>query len=64
MAEGRSARTNATPDARTAGKFIPEKLITEQLTFERRYTIKDFTALRAYVERIAPAVSTHLLRSS
>lgn len=28
----------------------------ERLTFERGYTTKDFTALRAYVQRIAPAV--------
>ncbi|WP_235025481.1 phage integrase family protein [Caballeronia terrestris] len=28
----------------------------EELTVERGYTAKDFTALRAYVERIAPAV--------
>jgi hypothetical protein len=28
----------------------------EKLTVERGYTAKDFTALRAYVERIAPAV--------
>ncbi|MDR5832256.1 hypothetical protein P9250_30795 [Caballeronia sp. LP006] len=28
----------------------------EKLTFERGYTAKDFTALRAYVQRIAPAV--------
>ena len=28
----------------------------EKLTLERRYTTKDFTALRAYVQRIAPAV--------
>lgn len=33
----------------------PEKL-TETLTLERRYTTKDFTALRAYVQRIPPAV--------
>ncbi len=29
--------------------------VTEQLTLERRYTTKDFTALRAYVQRIPPA---------
>ncbi|CAL8481702.1 phage integrase family protein [Caballeronia sp. S22] len=33
----------------------PEKL-TERLTVERGYTTKDFTALRAYVQRIPPAV--------
>ena len=31
-------------------------LAPETLTVERRYTIKDFTALRAYVQRIPPAV--------
>ena len=31
-------------------------LMREKLTVERGYTTKDFTALRAYVERIAPAV--------
>ncbi len=34
----------------------PEKLTAEKLTLERGFTTKDFTALRAYVERIAPAV--------
>lgn len=40
----------------------PEKLPAEtarppeKLTLERRYTTKDFTALRAYVQRIPPAV--------
>jgi hypothetical protein len=34
----------------------PEKLTAEKLTLERGYTTKDFTALRAYVQRIAPAV--------
>jgi integrase len=30
--------------------------VPERLTIERGYTTKDFTALRAYVQRIAPAV--------
>ena len=34
----------------------PEKLTTEQLTLGRGYPTKDFTALRAYVRRITPAV--------
>ena len=34
----------------------PEKLTREKLTLERGYTTKDFTALRAYVQRIPPAV--------
>jgi integrase len=34
----------------------PEKLTAETLTVERGYTTKDFTALRAYVQRIPPAV--------
>jgi hypothetical protein len=36
--------------------LAPEKLTAEKLTLERGYTTKDFTALRAYVQRIAPAV--------
>ena len=35
---------------------VLSKLAPEKLTVERGYTAKDFTALRAYVERIAPAV--------
>jgi hypothetical protein len=37
-------------------KLTREKLTAEPLTLERGYTTKDFTALRAYVQRIAPAV--------
>jgi hypothetical protein len=36
--------------------FAPEKLTPEKLTVERCYTTKDFTALRAYVQRIPPTV--------
>jgi integrase len=43
-------------EKRTDDALTPEKLTAEQLTLERRYTSKDFTALRAYVQRIAPAV--------
>ncbi|SAL86236.1 integrase [Caballeronia terrestris] len=39
-----------------SSRLAPEKLTAEQLTLERGYTAKDFTALRAYVQRIAPAV--------
>jgi integrase len=41
----------AVPEKLTAGTLTPEKL-----TLERGYTTKDFTALRAYVQRIPPAV--------
>ncbi len=64
MAESRHPVPN--PSARASQKALPkaapEKLtagtarIPETLTVERRYTTKDFTALRAYVQRIAPAV--------
>ncbi|WP_250517740.1 site-specific integrase [Caballeronia sp. INDeC2] len=37
-------------------KLTAEKLTPEKLTLERGFTTKDFTALRAYVQRIAPAV--------
>jgi hypothetical protein len=53
--------TDGFPDAEVIERSIgptpvPEKLTAEKLTLERGYTAKDFTALRAYVERIAPAV--------
>ncbi|SAK88959.1 integrase [Caballeronia catudaia] len=41
--------------AHLATASSPEKL-TGSLALERRYTTKDFTALRAYVQRIPPAV--------
>ncbi|WP_250510313.1 site-specific integrase [Caballeronia sp. GACF4] len=64
MAEPRPAGPNRSGSARAASKApheapreaAPEKLTAETLTLERRYTTKDFTALRAYVQRIAPAV--------
>ncbi|SAL00402.1 integrase [Caballeronia arationis] len=42
----------------------PEKLTAEQLTLERAYTTKDFTALRAYVQRIPPAVIARIYYDS
>ncbi|KXV06430.1 integrase [Caballeronia megalochromosomata] len=45
--------------ARGSTASVPEKLTdnaAEKLTLERGYTTKDFTALRAYVQRIPPAV--------
>jgi hypothetical protein len=41
---------------KTSPEAAPEKLTAEKLTVERGYTTKDFTALRAYVQRIPPAV--------
>ncbi|KDR27143.1 site-specific integrase [Caballeronia zhejiangensis] len=57
-------RASLSPEKLTAETArAPEKLtekvtgqLTERLTLERGYTTKDFTALRAYVQRIAPAV--------
>ncbi len=46
--------TEARRDAQGAA---PDTLL-EKLTVERGYAIKDFTALRAYVQRISPAVIT------
>ncbi|WP_309839736.1 hypothetical protein [Caballeronia sp. LZ065] len=40
----------------TAKTTRPPEKLTESLALERRYTTKDFTALRAYVQRIPPAV--------
>ncbi|BAO92829.1 phage integrase family protein [Caballeronia cordobensis] len=52
MPEARSASLQR----RVASTVAPEKLTAEQLTLERGYTAKDFTALRAWVQRIPPAV--------
>ncbi|MDR5749130.1 phage integrase family protein [Caballeronia sp. LZ029] len=50
------APPEAAPEKLTAKPArAPEKL-TESPALERRYTTKDFTALRAYVQRIPPAV--------
>jgi hypothetical protein len=52
----RAAAAVASPEKLTRETTrTPEKL-TEKPTTERGYTTKDFTALRAYVQRIAPAV--------
>ncbi|SAL88210.1 integrase [Caballeronia arvi] len=61
MAEGvpvstELARQSHPPEKLTAEQLTPEKLTAETLTIQRGYTTKDFTALRAYVQRIAPAV--------
>ncbi|VXC89949.1 Integrase [Burkholderia sp. 8Y] len=56
MPERAHVTTASSPEKLTAKTTrAPEKL-TESLTLERRYTSKDFTALRAYVQRIPPAV--------
>jgi integrase len=51
MAERVRISTASVPE-----KLTPAKLTAEKLTLERGYTTKDFTALRAYVQRIPPAV--------
>jgi integrase len=66
MVDPRPAGTHRSGSARSAQKAppetAPEKLtaetarIPETLTIQRGYTTKDFTALRAYVQRIPPAV--------
>ncbi|MDR5748744.1 site-specific integrase [Caballeronia sp. LZ029] len=68
MADPRPVVPSASPKAaqKTPPGAAPEKLtakparapekLTESLTLERRYTTKDFTALRAFVQRIPPAV--------
>ncbi|MCI1047784.1 site-specific integrase [Caballeronia zhejiangensis] len=64
MPERTPSSTQLAPEKLTVKPArAPEKLtekvteqLTEKLTLERRYTTKDFTALRAYVQRIAPAV--------
>ncbi|MDR5763137.1 site-specific integrase [Caballeronia sp. LZ035] len=50
------ARSKAAPEKLIAKTARPPEKLTESLALERRYTTKDFTALRAYVQRIAPAV--------
>jgi hypothetical protein len=58
-ASSRSAQKappNAAPEKLTAKTTRPPEKLTESLALERRYTTKDFTALRAYVQRIPPAV--------
>jgi integrase len=50
------ARSKAAPEKLTAKPTRPPEKLTESLAHERRYTTKDFTALRAYVQRIPPAV--------
>ncbi|BBQ03257.1 hypothetical protein BSFA1_83850 (plasmid) [Burkholderia sp. SFA1] len=56
MPERAHVTTASSPEKLTAKTSrAPEKL-TESHTLERRYTSKDFTALRAYVQRIPPAV--------
>ncbi|SAL49335.1 integrase [Caballeronia concitans] len=49
-------RTATFPEKLTAKTTRPPEKLTESLALERRYTTKEFTALRAYVQRIAPAV--------
>ncbi|CAL8480877.1 phage integrase family protein [Caballeronia sp. S22] len=54
-------RASSSPEKLTSEKLSQEKLTAEKLTqekltLERGYTAKDFTALRAYVQRIAPAI--------
>jgi len=49
-------RAASSPQKLTAEPARPPEKLTENLALERRYTSKDFTALRAYVQRIPPAV--------
>ncbi|WP_309789563.1 hypothetical protein [Caballeronia sp. LZ019] len=49
-------RTSSSPEKLTAKTTRPPEKLSESLALERRYTTKDFTALRAYVQRIPPAV--------
>ncbi|GGD96702.1 site-specific integrase [Caballeronia grimmiae] len=49
-------RTASSPQKLTPKSTRPPEKLTKPLTLERRYTSKDFTALRAYVQRIPPAV--------
>lgn len=51
-----SERAASSPEKLTAKKGRHPERLTEELTLERRYTTKDFTALRAFVQRIPPAV--------
>ncbi|WP_250475077.1 hypothetical protein [Caballeronia sp. GAFFF1] len=48
--------TTSSPQKLTTGTARPPEKLTESLHLERRYTSKDFTALRAFVQRIPPAV--------
>lgn len=56
MPERAHVATASSPEKLTAKPARPPEKLTESLALERRYTTKDFTALRAYVQRIAPAV--------
>jgi len=51
-----TAAASRPPEKLTAETRASEKRTQERLTLERGYTSKDFTALRAYVQRIPPAV--------
>jgi len=56
-ASSQKAPPEAAPEKLTGeAARIPETLTAEKLTLERGYTTKDFTALRAYVQRVPPAV--------
>lgn len=44
------------PERASPEKLTAERLASEKLTLERRYTTRDFTALRAFLQRIPPAV--------
>ncbi|WP_350029456.1 phage integrase family protein [Caballeronia sp. GAWG1-5s-s] len=56
MPERARVTTASSPEKLTQKSARPPEKLTESLALERRYTTKDFTALRAYVQRIAPAV--------
>ncbi|WP_248324880.1 site-specific integrase [Caballeronia sp. Sq4a] len=56
MPERAHGTTASSPEKLTAKTTRAPVKLTESLTLERRYTGKDFTALRAYVQRIPPAV--------
>jgi integrase len=51
-----TAAAGCPPEKLTGETLASEKRTRERLTLERGYTSKDFTALRAYVQRIPPAV--------
>ncbi|WP_250476035.1 site-specific integrase [Caballeronia sp. GAFFF1] len=56
MTDARPGETGALPEKLTAETARSLEKLTESLTLERPYTTNDITALRAYVQRIPPAV--------